>query len=215
MDALPRSYAQVSRIAVWSYHLAQIINFPGKDPVPRKLNEFPLIPALCPQGTGKTVSLQIMDSTISKLVQAGRRTEIFQAWVHLVGEMPPINNAELVRKTDCPDAHFGRLAEAHACFRGVNRRYDHDDNGSEVYVYVIRTGHTVRWKSDLRCVAAYYPAPPNVLLTVQAKPIKALQDCEKDVWGGLVKWEFVNADAERHEFPAEFTSRYDELVWQR
>lgn len=194
--------------------LAAIIQFPSNGQFKRKLDEFPLIDVVCPEGSGKTVALQIAQSTIQKLIQAGRKTEIFQAWVHLVGEMPPVNNAELVRRTEFPEAHFGNLSEAHACFRGVRRRYDHDDNGSEVFVYVIRTGHTVRWKPDMRSFAAYYPAPSNVLLTVQVKPRTALQDCGEDVWGGLVKWEFVNADEERPEFPAEFRSRYDTLVWQ-
>jgi hypothetical protein len=177
--------------------------------------EFPLVSALCPEGSGETVNFKIAQSTISKLFEARRKAEIFQAWVHLVGEMPPVNNAELVRRTEFPDAHFGNVSEAHACFRGVKRRYDHDDNGSEVYVYIIKTGYTVRCKPDMRSFAAYYPSPQNVLLTVQAKPRRALQDCGEDVWGGLVKWEFVNADEANPEFPAEFTSRYDALVWQR
>lgn len=140
---------------------------------------------------------------------------MFQAWAHLVGEMPPVNNAELVRRAEYPDAHFGCLSEAHACFKGVQRRYDDDDNGTDIYVYIIRTGHTVRWQSDMRTTVGFFPAPEGALLTVQAKPSVALQGCQEGIWGAVVKWEFVNADAERTEYPDGFSARYDTLVWQR
>ena len=161
------------------------------------------------------VQLEIAQTTLEKLIQAGRRTEMFQAWAHLVGEMPPVNNAELVRRTEYGDAHFGSLGDAHACFKGVQRRYDDDDNGTDIYVYVIRTGFTVRWRPDMRTMVGFHPAPEGALLTVQAKPRGALHGCQVGVWGAVVKWEFVNADPERTEYPDGFDTRYDTLVWQR
>ena len=135
--------------------------------------------------------------------------------MHIVGEAPPVNNAELVRRTDFPNAKFGCLADAHACFKGVKRRYDDDDNGNDIFVYVVQTDYTVRFKTDMRSVASYFPAPDGALLTVQAKPKAALQDCRFDVWGAIVKWEFVKSDAEQKLFPEDFGNRYDEMVWHR
>lgn len=193
-----------------SIHLFRGASTPKKD-----FANPPLVSALCPEGSGETVQLMISPSTIKKFIDARRSTEMFQAWAHLVGEMPPINNAELVRRTDHPDATISAVRDAHACFKGVKRRYDQDDDGKEIYVYVIATGHTVRWRADMRTTAGIYAVPEGTLLTVQAKPRASLQDCPEGIWGAIVKWEFVNADRERTEFPEGFDARYDMLVWPR
>lgn len=195
--------------------LAAIYNFPGKKKEKRVFTDPPIVRALCPRGSGDFVDLAISAATVGKLIEARRRTDIFQAWAHLVGEMPPINNADLVRKTDYPEATITCLKDAHACFKGVKRRYDDDDDGKEIYVYVISTEYTVRWQSDMRCVMGIFPAPDTTVLTVQVKPRESLQDCQEGIWGAIVKWEFVNADRERTEFPDGCDDRYDELVWHR
>ncbi|MEY2928375.1 MAG: hypothetical protein RL367_2852 [Pseudomonadota bacterium] len=67
----------------------------------------------------------------------------------------------------------------------------------------------------MRTVAAIFPVPDNTVFTVQVKEAMGLQDCQEDVWGLVTKWEFVNADQGRTEFPDGFDERYDALVWQR
>jgi hypothetical protein len=179
------------------------------------LQELPVVSALCPLGTGEQVQLIVSPSTIERFVSARRITDLFQAWAHLVGEMPPVNNAELVRRTEHPNDRIAALCDAHACFKGVKRRYDQDDDGKEIYVYVIATPYTVRWQSSLCTVAGVFPATDATVLTVQVKPRSALQDCDEGIWGAIVKWEFVNADRERPDLPDGFDERYDMLVWQR
>ena len=195
--------------------MAAIYNFPSPKRVTRDFANPPLVKALCPEGTGAMIQLQISPSTVQKLIQARRATEMFQAWEHLVGETPPVHNGDLQRKTDFSEAQTSCLLDAHACFKGVNRRYDNDENGGEVYVYIINTAYTVRCRPSMRGSVAYFRSPDSALLTVQAKPRSALHDCQDDIWGGIVKWEFVNADKERTEFPVGFDARYDMLVWPR
>lgn len=195
--------------------MASIHQFPPRKGKKPHLTEFPDVQAIAPDASGALIKLAISESTISKLIVAGRRTDIFQAWAHLVGEMPPVNNAELVRRTDHPEAKIISLADAHACFKGVKRRYDQDDDGCDIYVYVIKTPHTVRWRSDMQTVAGVYPSPDGTLLTVQVRSCTALQECRDGIWGVIAKWEFVNADRERTEYPEGFDERYDELVWHR
>lgn len=179
------------------------------------LAELPAVVAPCPLGTGETVNLMVSPSSIDKFVQAHRLTDIFQAWAHLVGEMPPVNNAELVRRAEHPNDTILALRDAHACFKGVKRRYDQDDDGKEIYVYVIATPFTVRRQSSMATAAGVFPAPDSTVLTVQVKPRLALHDCDESLWGAIVKWEFVDADKERPDFPNRYGTRYDSLVWQR
>ena len=159
--------------------------------------------------------LEIACSTIKKLIDANRRTELFQVWAHLVGEMPPVNNAHLVQMTEHSSDAIVAIEDAHACFKGVNRRYDQDENGRDVYVYIISTPYTVRWQSSMRTTVGIFPAPEGTLLTVQVKPRQALQDCQEGIWGAIVKWEFVHADRERTDFPDGYGERYGALVWHR
>lgn len=194
--------------------MAAVIQFPPKGEKPH-LASIPDVFAPSPDNPDDVIKLAVSQSTIEKLVVARRRTDIFQAWAHLVGEMPPVNNAELVRRTEHGDCKISSLAESHACFKGVHRRYDQDDNGSDVYIYVIDTPYTVRWQSDLRTVAGIYPTPDGALLTVQVRSRAALHDCQEGIWGGITKWEFVNACKERTEYPEGFDNRYGKLVWHR
>lgn len=179
------------------------------------LAELPTVIAPCPMGTGETVKLMVSPSTVEKFVGTRRFTDIFQAWAHLVGEMPPVNNAELIRRTEHQNDTIVALCDAHACFKGVKRRYDQDDDGKEIYVYVIATPFTVRWQRSMVTAAGVYASPDSTLLTVQVKPRLALQECDESLWGAIVKWEFVDADQERPDFPQRYDTRYDALVWQR
>lgn len=193
--------------------MASVHLFAPKGRVP--IVPIPDVVAPCPEGTGATVLLSVSQATVEKLVAAHRRTDIFQAWAHLVGEMPPVNNAELVRRAEHPNNDIVSIANAHACFKGVHRRYDQDDDGSDVYIYIIKTPYTVRMQANMRTAAGIYPSPDNTLLTVLARPRAALHDCQVGIWGGISKWEFVNACRERPEFPDGFDERYGELVWHR
>lgn len=179
------------------------------------LTEFPVVVAPCPLGSGEDVKLLISPSSVEKFADAHRLSELFQAWAHLVGEMPPVNNAELIRRTEHAGETIATVRDAHACFKGVKRRYDQDDDGKEIFVYVISTPFTVRWQRSLATLAGVYAAPDRTVLTVQVKPRTALHDCDESLWGAIVKWEFVDADKERPDFPDRYGTRYDTLVWPR
>ena len=127
--------------------------------------------------------------------------------------MPPINNAELVRRTEHPNDTIADIRSAHACFQGVQRRYDQDDSGSDVYVYVINSAYTVRWQSNMRTCAGIYPTTAGTVLTVQVRSATSLHPCQEGIWGTITKWEFISADRDRPEFPEEYDRRYDGLIW--
>lgn len=188
--------------------------FPNGEPK-KQLLELPVVNAFSPNDVESKIDLAISVSTIAKMSAALRRTQIFEAWGHLVGEMPPINNAELMRRTKHPEKKIMTLADAHACFRGVNRQYDHDDNGGDVFVYVISTPHTLRWTNAMVCHVDVVEAPTDTLLTVQVRSSESLQPNCDNVWGTITKWEFIGADTENGKFPRNFETRYNELLWSK
>jgi len=174
--------------------------------------ELPAVSAPSPLDPKQSVDLEISSSTIQKFAKVGRKTPIFEAWAHLVGEMPPINNA-MYLPSQRPAARLGILKNAHACFKGVRRPYGDQDRGSEIYVYVISTSHTIRWVSAMDCVADLVDAPGGKLLTVQVCHSSSLQPSVESVWATITKWEFVDACAEQPRFPDAHKERYDELLW--
>ena len=193
--------------------MATIHNFPDQSKEKRDFWSLPSVVAPSPTDPSVFVELQVSGSTTEKLVQARRATDMFQAWAHLVGETPPVNNADLIRKTQHPNIEIACLRAAHACFKGVNRRYDGDDTGGEIYVYVIKTDYTVRWQSSLTTTVGFFSSPPNTLLTVQVRFNDSLQADDKGISGEIVKWEFVKADESEKNFPTGFGDRYDTLLW--
>lgn len=194
--------------------MASVHLFPQKPEKPH-LNALPDVLAPCPDTGQGEVLLAVSKSTVDKLVVARRRTDLFMGWAHLVGEMPPVNNAELVRRADHPTSAIRSIADTHACFKGVNRPYDQDGTGKDIYVFIISSPHTVRWQSDMRTVCGIHPTPDGTLLTVQVRKGTSLQECAPGIWGVIAKWEFVNADRERTEYPEGFDERYGSLLWHR
>lgn len=193
--------------------MATIILHPAMKPQREFFNP-PTISIRSPDGEGEIV-IAISDVTVGELAKAQRRVPLFQMWTHLIGEMPPINNAMHYPQTQYPNAKLLALPDAHACFKGVKRPLNQEDNGDDVYIYVISTPQTVVWKSDMACMVAIVDSPPNTLFTVHVRPVAALQYDMPGVWGAATKWEFVNADAERPTLPEAFNSRYSETLWER
>lgn len=193
--------------------MATVILHPAMKPE-RNFFEPPIVIARAPNGEND-VQLIVSKTTIAEFAKAHRRTPLFEAWVHLVGEMPPVNNAYHYPQTIFPNAVIRSLKDAHACFKGVKRPLNQEDDGEEVCVYVIATPQTVRWKSDMACVAAIVDCPTNAVFTVHVRSAASLQMGVSDVWGAITKWEFVNADAERPTLPENYTERYGELLWER
>lgn len=192
--------------------MASIHLFPSPEPK-RRLDQFPLVKARCPNDFSKTIMLAVSDDTVQRIIKAGRRTELCAGWAHIVGQMPPVNNAELIRRTDYSDVVIRSLSDADACFAGVQRRYDQENDGRSVYVYSIRSPHTVRWAPTMRSVIDVFPSVQGTVITVQVRSVDSLQCETAGVWGTITKWEVVNADRERPELPEGYAERYDSLLW--
>lgn len=193
--------------------MASIIRHPAMKPN-FALFQPPTVIAPSPDNPAAEVMLEISSKTLTKILDAHLRVALFQAWGHLVGELPPVPNSHKMI-AEHPQRKVVSIKDAHACFRGVRRPYGGADAGQDVYVYVIATPDTICWRSSLACVADIIPAPEGTLMTVQVRPASALQPTQAGVWGTITKWEFVGACPEQPQFPRDHTQRYDELLWAR
>jgi len=192
--------------------MAVVVRHPSAWP-DRTLFDFPVVRARSPFDANASIDLIVSKSTIDKFAAAHRANPVFEAWRHLVDEMPPVNNAHHYLHHKHPQATFGTLASAHACFQGVKRPYEMEDGGENVCVYVISTDFTIGWAPDMACVVDVKAAPPATVLTVQVRPAHSLQPTPVGVWGVITKWEFVGASTEQPSLPRDYNNRYARLLW--
>lgn len=191
--------------------------------------ELPIVQAPSPDDRDKLINFAVSDDYVDTLVGASRLTPIFQLWTHTVGELPPINNVSRLRQGAVIPT-LTTLEQSVACFRGVKRPYDDEQNGESVLVYVLNPMVTVARDVSLVCLAKAVIVPSNSCLTVQVKPTAALQvqsaplnsdvtrsfgsvDAEI-IHGVITRVEFVPGDGETPILPTKHEGRYQERLWQ-
>jgi len=194
--------------------------------------DLPHVSAPSPEDRTKQIRCAISPDYVDSLAGASRLTPIFQLWTHVVGELPPINNAS--RLTAGPVVPtLTTLVDAIACFRGVKRPYDDEPDGSSVLIYVLNPSVTVARDVSLVCMAKAVVVPSNACLTVQMKPTAALQrrpaplnsDVARSygsggpedgelIHGVVMRLEFVSGNGGTPILPSKHEGRYLERLWQ-
>lgn len=174
----------------------------------------PNIVAPSPDDQSKRILLGISQEFVDRNAAVFRRTPVYQIWTHLVGELPPINNVSRLMDGDLPPT-ITTLNESVACFRGVNRPYDDEENGDSVLVYVLNPSVTVAYLGDLACMARAVKVPANTALTVQVRLRKSLQTAGDNIHGTVTRLEFVAGSGGQIILPAEHSERYAKLLWSK
>jgi hypothetical protein len=173
---------------------------------------FPIVKAPSPFDRDKFINLRISTEFVEKNAFIKRRTPVFAVWTHVVGQPPPINN--IAREFNrVPPPALSTLADAHACFMGVNRPYHDDDTGSEVAVYILKPTHTLKYDPDMVCAAKACEAPIKSVLTVQVRFDQACKDEVNDIHGMVTRLEFVPPDVGNASLPKGFSGRYSKRLW--
>lgn len=181
----------------------------------------PMVTAPHPDDRTKTASYSISEHFTYCNAAVSRLSPIFQVWAHIVGELPPINNiSRLLRGVVIPT--LTTLADSVACFRGVKRPYDDEENGESVLVYVLNPTVTIDHEPSLVCLAKAVKVPSDVALTVQVKPKKALHGADDRVEpatvasgadGVVTRLEFVSGNGATPILPKRHSERYLTRLW--
>lgn len=175
----------------------------------------PMVQAPSAKERGKSVTYAISEDYLYSHRGVSRLGPIFQMWAHVVGELPPINNISRIDRLPVKPT-LTTLADSVACFRGVKRPYDDEENGDSVLIYVLNPTVTVIRDSGMVCLAKAAKLPDDVALTVQVKPSKIadLQGRNKLLHDGVVtRLEFVPGDGGAPNLPKGHKERYVERLW--
>ena len=144
--------------------------------------------------------------------KVNRLTPIFQTSAHLFARLPEINLIGRVSGGQ-PAVHLTTLDDAYACFEGIQRPHDDEDNGDSVLVYVLRPLVTIERVVSMTCQAGPLVPPPDCVLTVLVRTNLGLQDAEGNIDGVVTRLEWVLADGKDKTLPKNAESRYKVAHW--
>lgn len=174
--------------------------------------EPPLVQAPSALDKNYIVKYRISNEFFDKNGYINRRTPIFQIWTHVIGEFPPINNISYL-KNNLPFPTVSTLLDSVACFRGVNRPCDVENNGDSILTYILNPSVSIAYEPSMACLARAVRLGTNVAATVQVRVTDALQVDDETVSGTVTRIEFVHGDAGTPLLPENYQERYSEHLW--
>ena len=174
--------------------------------------EFPIVSAPGPLGRHEAVYYEISEEYVATNARLRRRTPIFQLWAHVVGRLPPINNAHVIL-ADPAVPTICTLHDSVACFQGVKRPFDTDDDGALMRAYILNPKVSIEYDPGLACVARTVQIPSRIVAMVLVKPIFPLQKHGKSVTGQVTRIEFVLRDEREPILPKDARNRFSRQLW--
>ncbi|TIV31405.1 MAG: hypothetical protein E5V90_07370 [Mesorhizobium sp.] len=158
------------------------------------------------------LTIAISPLMVEGTLAQNRRTPIYQAWTHVLGKLPPINNIGKVASAKPPPT-VTTLHDAVACFGGLQRPHDDEKDGASVLVYVLAPTISVEYSPSMVCLARTVKVPSNTVLTVQVRPYFPLQGVPEGINGLVTRIEPVFAEPGDSRLPARFETRYGQRFW--
>lgn len=170
----------------------------------------PVVEAPDPDDRNKIVRYAVSQDFILGNFSIFRRSPIFWMWCHVVGELPPINNIDRVRRA-VPTPTLTTLRDSVRCFRGLERPHDTERDGASVVVYVLQPLISIEYEGDMVCMAKAKIVPAGTVFTVQVCPVDRLHGDSNDIQGTVTRLEFVTSGSDG--LPAGWRNRYKTSLW--
>lgn len=157
-----------------------------------------------------TVSQEFIDMHF----QSNRLTPLFQASAHLYKRLPEINLISIV-KTASPTPTLTNLDDAYACYEGIKRPHDDEDNGDSVLVYVLRPAVTIERQVSMACLARAIVPIQKSVLTALVRTKLPIQSVNHAIDGCVTRLEWVSAETEgdNEMLPRNAKMRYRVKHW--
>ena len=172
--------------------------------------------ARSPLDPEQVIGLRFSTKDIEKLSVANRKQPLFDAWSMIHGRLPPLPNISKV-SAELELKPLYSIRDAHACFRGLKRPYGSDDNGFDVFAYVLKPAWFLRFRPSMVCVGSLERVPEDLVFVVYAIldwPLEGRRsDCRLPTAGVVTKWEFVEGDPLAPDLPIDFAARYRKRQW--
>jgi hypothetical protein len=129
----------------------------------------------------------------------------------VVGKPPPVPGVQ-ARNDQRPDELIS-VTHAHACFRGIERPFAEDDDGSNVVAYILRPHVFYQYDPNMVSVALKQPVPRDVVFVVYARLRDQMEIEKSDEVGVITHWGFVEVDSAEPKLPVNYASRYGVRLW--
>ncbi|MCJ2120640.1 hypothetical protein MKK65_29475 [Methylobacterium sp. J-001] len=174
----------------------------------------PVIEAPCPEDRERVLRFGFSADITGHGRANWRQTPLFMAWAHLVGRVPPINNASYATRGGL-EPTYSTLKAAKACFRGLKRPHNNEDDGSSVLVYVLKPAATLQYDSSsaMVCPMSVLLMPSAAVLTVQVRLAASLQEPVNGIDGIVTRIEPVAGEKPEHALPVGHADRYAHRCW--
>ena len=108
---------------------------------------------------------------------------------------------------------YQTLHDATACFNGVERPINDNENGNNVVTYVLKPRVSVRYKVRFGAPIAAKVLPDGFVLTVQVVLKEALQVEGIEIMGQVTRIELVESDPLNITLPKDHSERYGSQLW--
>lgn len=155
--------------------------------------------------------LRISHADTRKAAQVGRRQPAFDLWSMVLGCPPPVPGVGA--RNDMIPGALASIAEAHACFRGIQRPLAEDDDGGGVVVYIIRPRFFYEYDPNMLSVALKVPVPRDIVFATYARLVDSDNASSTGTAGTITHWGFVESDRADPRLPINYESRYRTRLW--
>jgi hypothetical protein len=165
--------------------------------------------ARSPHDPNQLCELRVSRGDLFKGAVGRRRQPAYQLWSVLLGKAPPVPHGV----EDAEDG-LSTLLDAHACFRGIRRPAAEDDDGSQFVAYALKPTAFFSYEFLAPLVfSSKHPVPPDLVFLAFARLDEPSDGAT--IKGVLTHWDFVDADERDPMMPADYDSRFHELLWRR
>jgi hypothetical protein len=155
--------------------------------------------------------LKIAAKDVRRAARAGRRQIVFDLWSMVIGKTPPVPGVHA--RNDPQPGELTSIAQAHACFRGIERPLAEDNNGSDVLAYILRPRIFYEYDPNMVSVALKQPVPRDVVFVVYARLFDQTKVEKFGLIGVITHWGFVEVDSADPKLPVNYGSRYSVRLW--
>lgn len=155
--------------------------------------------------------LKISHADTRKAARAGRRQPAFDLWSIVLGCAPPVPGVDT--RNDMIPGALTSIAEAHACFRGIERPLAEDNDGRDVAIYILRPRFFYEYDANMVSVALKVPVPRDVVFATYVRLIDSDMVDLASLAGTITHWGFVESDRADPRLPINYETRYRARLW--
>ena len=179
---------------------------------PTALGTLGLLPSRSPLVPGATTSLQVSPELLNQYQGHNRNSKLFEVWANLFGEVPPVNcigyNEGHMRPPLVP------LFNAYRCYRGVERGWNDQDEGHDIYILITKPEYTYEYIPSMVCTAKCIKLEDGIVMATLVRMNPLGKNLMEGARGEVIGWDFIRGEIDgRILLPENAGSRYKEVVW--